>query len=387
MVVESQSSPRWDLPAPSPEEALQAPDGPPSLQAPTPTDTQSRFIWLRHCEVIQLREWVTDQVHPLPAHDIAECLVGSEPSAGIRLTDPKGFVSRKHACLTRAASFWQVENLGKNGIRENGVCSDKVPLTPGVEVGIGSLTLVAENQTLVHLRRFITRVLGWDAASRPAVNLAIRALRTAAHQRTPLVLAGADDLVAVARQIHLRTKPAGTPFVVCGPRPHKLDLSLRVTATHADATAAYELAASGTVCVRAEELPGTFAQLVDAARDPRALAQLIICTNTTSKQVFATAPSIVVPELTRRAAGDVQRIISEYAADSMNELGAAPTSFTEANREWVTSQALTSFANIELETLRLVALNNAGNVHQAAARLGVSHVGLGGWFKRRGIKL
>ena len=36
---------------------------------------------------------------------------------------------------------------------------------------------------------------------------------------------------------------------------------------------------------------------------------------------------------------------------------------------------------------RLSARNAAGNVHRAAARLGVSHVGLGGWFKRRRIKL
>jgi hypothetical protein len=35
--------------------------------------------------------------------------------------------------------------------------------------------------------------------------------------------------------------------------------------------------------------------------------------------------------------------------------------------------------------LRIVACNDAGNVHRAAARLGLSHVALGKWLKRRGL--
>jgi hypothetical protein len=92
---------------------------------------------------------------------------------------------------------------------------------------------------------------------------------------------------------------------------------------------------------------------------------------------------IVVPALARRAAGDVARIVSEYADDAMRELGAEPTSFTEANRNWMLRHAASSFVDIEIGTRRLVAIGDAGTVYQAAVRLGMSHVGLGKWFKRR----
>jgi hypothetical protein len=57
------------------------------------------------------------------------------------------------------------------------------------------------------LRRAGARVLGWDQASREAFDLAMRAIRTAIDKRAPLELVGPDDLVAVARQIHLRISP------------------------------------------------------------------------------------------------------------------------------------------------------------------------------------
>jgi len=387
MEVESQSRPRLELPSQSPEEAQEPAKQPTTTtQACTSTGGRGTPSWLAHDPVIRLRVWGTDRVYYLPAADIGECVVGSEPLVGLQLLDPKGFVSRRHARLVRVEAFWLIEDLGsKNGIREDGAYREKFLLVPGVEVSIGSLTLVAENQALVHLGEYLMRVLGWEA-NRRAVDVALRAIRAAAARHTPLTIAGADDLVAVARQLHLRTRPRAAPFVVCGPGPRESDLQLRVTATLDDARAAFELAAGGTVCVRADELPVGFDHLTAAARDPKAHAQLIICANTGSKWTDATAPAIVVPPLTTRALSEKQRIVSEYAVECLDELGAAPTSFVEANRDWVISQPAISFADIEIATLRIIALNDAGNVHRAAARLGVSHVGLGAWFKRRGIK-
>ena len=388
MVVESQSQPRGESPSRSPEQTQPlSEESPPTPPGRTRTDGFSPPVWLGHCQVIRLRDFDTDTVHDLPGGDIVECLIGCDPFVELRLLDPKGFVSRRHGRLVRAGAFWQIEDLrSKNGLCEDGVPRDKFPLVPGVEVRIGSLTLVAENLTLIHLRKYLLRVLGWDAASRRAVDAAFRTIRAAANQRAPLVIAGADDLVAVARQIHLRTTAPGAPFVVCGPKPRQEDATLRVTATHPDATVACELAAGGTVCVRADDLPVGFDHLVEVSRDRRAQARLIICAIKTSKRMNATAPSILVPRLEGRPASHIHRIVSEYAIDSINELGAAPTSFTDANREWVTAEAATSFAEIEIATLRLAALNDAGNVHRAAARLGISHGALGNWFARRGIK-
>lgn len=56
---------------------------------------------------------------------------------------------------------------------------------------------------------------------------------------------------------------------------------------------------------------------------------------------------------------------------------------TIANREWVARHAASSFASIEVATRRIVACNDSGNVHRAAARLGLSHVALGKWLKHR----
>jgi hypothetical protein len=271
-------------------------------------------------------------------------------------------------------------------LRQDRERSTKFPIVPGVEIGIGSLTLIAENQALVQLRSYLARVLGWDAAGRSAVEAAIQAIRAAANQRRPLVIGGAEDMVAVARQIHRRTTAPGAPFVVCGSRPRESDLGVNVTATHADPVTAFEIAAGGTVCVRAEQLPVPLERLVEVAEDARARTeiQLIICANRPPRW-WKASPAIVVPKLRRRSASDLQNIVAEYAIDAICELDAAPTSFSVAQREWVAKYAASSFSDIEIATLRIVACNDAGNVHRAAARLGLSHVALGKWLKRRGL--
>jgi xanthine/CO dehydrogenase XdhC/CoxF family maturation factor len=217
---------------------------------------------------------------------------------------------------------------------------------------------------------------------RAAIDLALRAIRAAATQHAPLSMAAAGDLVAVARQIHRYTKGPEAPFVVCGPKPRQSDKSIRVTSTQSDPAVAIRLAAGGTVCVRAENLPRRFDWLANAARDPRARAQLMICANTTVKAISVTPPLIVVPQLTRRPAHDIERMVVEYAIDAIRELDAAPGSFTETERTWVAEHEASSFAQMEISTLRIVALRQAGNVHQAAARLGLSHVSLRDWLQR-----
>ena len=162
----------------------------------------------------------------------------------------------------------------------------------------------------------------------------ISAARTGSARRSgrrptsagPLVIGGVDDLVAVARQIHLRSMAPSAPFVVCGDR-READSSVRVTADHED----------------------------------------------------------VVPGLRPRSPDDLQRIVAGYAADTIRELDASHASFTRANCDWVVDHEARSLAEIEIATLRIVACNDAGNPHRAAARLGLSHVALGKWLKRRGL--
>jgi len=93
--------------------------------------------------------------------------------------------------------------------------------------------------------------------------------------------------------------------------------------------------------------------------------------------------AILVPKLARRPTGDLHLIVFEYALDAMRELDAAPNTFSEKERKWVAKREASSFADLEIATLRIVARNAAANITQAAARLGLSHVGLGQWFERR----
>lgn len=388
MVVESQTPPQVELPSPRPEQAAPPPArSTTTVGGRTGTDPKGAKsqVWLDHEPATHLRERGTERVYPLPGPDVAECVIGSDPSAAVRLFDAAGLVSRAHARLVREGTQWKIEDLqSKNGLRQDGTRSLKFPIVPGVEIGIGSLPLIAENQSLVQLRKYLGRVLGWDVDGQSLVEVAIQTLRAAANQRQPLVLGGADDLVAVARQIHRRTTPPGAPFVVCGSRPREPDLSVNVTATHADPSTAFELAAGGTVCARAQKLPVRLERLMEVADQlgVRSQTQLILCASKPLRWWKASQP-IIVPRLARRSASDLQNIVADYAIDAINELDAAPTSFTIANREWVAKHAASSFASIEVATRRIVACNDSGNVHRAAARLGLSHVALGKWLKHR----
>jgi hypothetical protein len=388
MAVESQTPPQVELP-PRGYDPVEPVQGlPSSVRERTTTDPDGLnvHVWLGHEPVTQLRESATDVVHPLPEGNGAESMIGSEPSAPLRIVDPSGRVSRRHARLVREGSWWRIEDLrSKNGLRQDRRRSDRFLIAPGMEIGVGEVTLIAENPALVRLRHYLGRALGWDAEGRAAVEVAIQAIRAAANQRRPLVIGGVDDLVAVARQIHLRTTGPGAPFVVCDDR-READAGVRVTANHEDPATAFELAAGGTVCARVEELPAKFDRLMEAARAPgvRARTQLILCVNKTPRWWKANH-SLVVPGLLRRWPDDLRRIVMEYAADAIREFDAAPASFTQADCEWVVQHEATSFAEIEIATLRIVACNDAGNPHRAAARLGLSHQALGKWLKRRGL--
>ena len=256
------------------------------------------LIWLGHDPVSHLRVWETEQVYPMP--EGGEVVIGSAADVTWQLVDPGRSVSRRHARVFRVEGGWEIEDLhSRYGIRCDGgrATSKRFLITPGMEIGIGGITLIAENATLVRLRHYLARVLGWDLAHRSAIDLAMRAVRGAALRRGSLVLAGADDLVPVARQIHLLATPPNARFLVFG-KLLESDASLRLTATTESASAAIEQAAGGTVCVRADKPPDGYDDLVDATFQPQAMAQLYQCTKKVPKRAEPTARGIViVPKL------------------------------------------------------------------------------------------
>jgi len=98
---------------------------------------------------------------------------------------------------------------------------------------------------------------------------------------------------------------------------------------------------------------------------------------------FVLPVPVVVPPLTARA-GELDRVISEYASDAIAELGVLPSSFAAEDHAWVRAHAAHSLAEVEKATLRLTVIRSSSSASAAAARLGMSLVSLSRWIGRRG---
>ncbi|TMQ13373.1 MAG: FHA domain-containing protein [Deltaproteobacteria bacterium] len=365
----------------------------PTTPERTRTDGSVAHKWIGERKLLHLREWATDKVHRLPEPATSELVIGSESSVDFQIVAPNRRVSRRHARLVCTQDGWHIEDLGsRNGVRYDGWLPPPGPgrvqyqLLPGMEIGIGGIILVVENETFVRLRSYLARILGWDSARQVGVDLAMRAVRAAFEKCAPrLEIVSPDDLVAVARQIHLRISPPDAPFVVCGKCTRAPDDSLQLTAVKR-ASAALPLAHGGTVCVRTTELPTDY-RAVQQALETSDSIQSYVCATTVPvlPPAHRVVVPIVVPELAARAPSDLGKIIQEYALDACRGFGASASMLSEREQACVVDRDATSFADIESATRRIVAFRTFGNVHQAAPHVGLSHVGLGKWLKGRGL--
>ncbi|HWO25783.1 MAG TPA: FHA domain-containing protein [Kofleriaceae bacterium] len=345
--------------------------------AATRTDADAA-AWLIDDELLHLREWGTHRIYPLPPAGGA-LTIGAGRACALRLLDPAWRVSHEHARLSREHARWVIRDLNsRNGTRLDGARRFEFPLLPGVEVGIGRLTLIAESQALIALRGFLARLLGWSEDRIVAIDRALRALRTAATRRGALVVCGDGDVVPIAHSLHLRTIGGARPFVVCDPRRQ----GTGAPAARRELRAALDAATSGTLCLRARQLPRDLREVWLAFRDPSSHVRLVLCTDDASDARTLLADPIVVPPLPRRSA-ELGRIVDEYARDAITELAAAATGFSRADRDWVLAHSASTLPEIEQGARRRVALRQAGTITGAATRLGVSHVALSQWLGRR----
>jgi hypothetical protein len=157
----------------------------------TATDPVGTLGWRINDEVSQLREWASETVHPLPAplSPGDKRTIGSSSTCWLRLQDPELRISRQHAQLTYALpEGWTLTDLqSKNGLSLDGTPRMSFPLTPGVEVSIGGITLIAESPLLCVLRGVLARLIGWSSERRADVDIALRAVRIAATLHAPPV--------------------------------------------------------------------------------------------------------------------------------------------------------------------------------------------------------
>jgi hypothetical protein len=343
--------------------------------------------WAVDDHVIRLRGWGTDLICPLPAPPIVECTVGAAESCGLRIDDPSGRVSRLHARLVREHTKWLLRDLGsKNGVWLDGARRTEIVLEPGVEIGIGGVTLIAESGRSIALRAFLGRVLGWRSDRIETIDHALRSIRMAATRRSALVLCGDGDLVPTARSIHRHALGADRPFVVCDPRRRQGKATVRSAENHDTGMEALAAAAGGSLCVRSRRLPRDFAEVIAALRDPGARVQLVVCAQAAADCEPYLAVPITVPPLATREP-ELDRIILEYAEEAIAELGAPRAGFLAADRLWVREHSAWSLPEIEKATLRLVALRASRNLSNAAARLGMAPVSLSRWIGRRSLPM
>jgi hypothetical protein len=341
--------------------------------------------WRIDDEVIRLREWGTDIIHRLPQAPWDSVTIGTADSCTLRLVDPSGFTSREHARLERSRQSWIVRDLdSKNGTRIDGARRNEIRLEPGVELGIGCLTLLAESRRYIELRSVVARLLGWAADKMATVDFALRAIRLAATRRLPLVLCGPGDLVLIAQAIHRHALGDSKPFVVCDPRRREGEASVRSAGNIETGLAALRRAVGGSLCVWSRRLPSDFKEVRVALRDPATRVQLIVCAESWRHSKPYHVEPIMVPPLQSRPQ-EIMRIIDEYAEEAAAALSATVMMST-ADREWILRHSASSVSEIEKGTRRLLAIRQHDDNTTAAARsLGMAPISLSRWIGRRAL--
>lgn len=320
-------------------------------------------------EPMRLREWGRDETFPLPPHRSGDWTIGSGTECWLQLQDSHGFVSRRHAMLKLDGERWIVADAGsKNGLWVDGERTASTPLLPGAEIMIGHRRLVVESPRVIRQHALLSRMLGWSAEQAPVVDRALRTLREFGHMRMPLWLTGADDLIAIARRLH-REVAGEAPFVV-----GKLRGNAKATEDSLRA------AQGGTLCVLCRATPGDLHALRALSADREQRCRLAVCAPSGTQMT-----SVDVPRLGLRR-DEIDRIVDEYAEDAIATLGASPDSFTPSDRAWLIDRGAESLGEIELATLRMIAIREYGGVTHAAPRLGVTHSALSRWLARRVVR-
>lgn len=351
---------------------------------PTTTEIGGPQEWLIDDPLARFRRWGTGITHPFPSGP-GPWMIGAADGCWLQIQDDEGRVSRQHAQLTHDNGSWIASNLNsKNGIYQDGARRTSVLLAPGVELGIGGITLIAESPMLCNLHDVLARLIGWCDEKREAVDLALRSVRVAATRRESLQLCGDGDLVSVAQLLHRRTLGDGRPFIVCDPRRVRADPSARSATNYDSGLEALAAAAGGTLCIWQNRQPDDFDQVVEARFKPSSRVQLIVCTHTLLPSDTLIASPIVLPPLAEREA-ELDRIIDAYAVDAGATSGETLTPF---DREWIYRHEASTLSGIEKATRRLVAVRNAGgSITRAAAQLGMAHGALSEWIARRTLDI
>lgn len=342
----------------------------------SPTTTDQRRSWRIIDPVLQLRALETGELYPLPdPRDAGEPVVGADESSTLQLHDPYGRVSHRHAQLTWDGERWTIRDVeSKNGIWIDGVRRKSAELVPGLEIGLGGLTLLAESADLLQLRALVERLIGWSTEQRYEVDRALRGLRDAALLRASLVLCGEGELAPIVHRLHDETLGADRPFIECGPGDRALERLHR--------------AGDGTLYVSATEPPAGLAAATHALHTTASAARLVLCAPQARHAwplgtLLGPTVWIELPPLATRR-DEIPRILGEAAHDAAIELAQPFAPLRAGDLERLAKDTFDGLAGAHEAARRLVVLRTLGT-SAGAARLGITHGALSRWAGRRGL--
>ncbi|MBX3157646.1 MAG: FHA domain-containing protein [Deltaproteobacteria bacterium] len=325
-----------------------------------------------------LRLWGGDREFELPDEPFAERVIGAGPTCAMVLDDKTQRLSREHARLVSHGVLWTIEDLGsKNGTWIDGARRQSSAITPGTEIRVGNVVLVAESPAFVALRDLLRRWIGWGHRRCVDVDQALRVVREAFSERRPLVLCGRGPLESVAERLHRETL-GPRPFVACRASD--------------ELSPALERAARGTLCVstgdKVRSVPSAIGDVLLGAPNVR----LVICAP--SFDVAAPLVSALqntvrldLPPISERR-DEFPRLISEYVREYARDAEAilrAQAIVPSVDIGALAEHAYGTLAEIEDDARRLVVLRALG-VRAGAKTLRISHAAFSRWAWRRRLR-
>lgn len=304
-----------------------------------------------------------------------ELIIGTAETSDIRLTDPKGMLSRNHANITHQEGAYTITDCDStNGIKVDGKVGKSFPVAPCDTIELGGCTLIAESEHSIELHDLLCRLLGWSVAALVEVDRALRVMREVAHLRAVLIVRGQGSLVGTARRLHDKVLGPDRPFSVHVPKEAGM--------------VAQERAFDGTLFLDGERLPRDVQPVLATLRLPDTRVRVIIGTNTADAAAeVATRINMVarmsIPSLNERQ-DELDRLLEAYGADAVATLGAPSAALRPHDLQWIRKGGIKTHEEAEEVMLRVVALRNWG-VTNGAERLGITHGALSRYVRRHGI--
>ena len=137
--------------------------------------------------LVGLRVFGTDETYPLTPREHNQIIGASPRKCDIVLRTHRGTVAPQHARLVRRGSQWTIAAIdGAAPVVRDGVPLPGFPLVPGVEIGLGSTTLIAESVRSRALRRRLMWLIGFGSQQLHDVDRALRTVLRAASGRSVL---------------------------------------------------------------------------------------------------------------------------------------------------------------------------------------------------------